>query len=266
MYTELTTMLYSISIIKKRDKRIDMKKTALFLLSLMILASLNGAVYAKTNTNSDLMTAIRMYKAQNYTQSYSKLQTYIKKDPSNPLAYYYLAMVYVQVGNQPEAIANYDKAISLAPKEGNLAKYAERGKICITDESKCQELKAADDLGFESNNGKIWTDKVRSEYERLKLENMMREFNRIDDVVPSDMRNFRDFSSMNNEAVPTNDEIVAAMRVLQRAGFVNAMGGADLSLLTGNNLQQNQMFNMMGGSMNPQLIQALMTNNMSFGF
>ena len=243
-----------------------MKKTALFLLGLMILASLNGAVYAKTNTNSDLMTAIRMYKAQNYTQSYSKLQTYIKKDPSNPLAYYYLAMVYVQVGNQPEAIANYDKAMSLAPKGGNLEKYAERGKICITDAEKCQELKASEDFGFESNNGKIWTDKVRSEYERLKLENMMREINNFDDTVPSEMRQFRDFSSMNNEATPTNDEIVAAMRVLQRAGFTSNFGGTDLSLLTGTGLQQNQMLNMMGGSMNPQLIQALMTNNMSLGF
>ena len=242
-----------------------MKKLAL-LLTILTLVSFSGAGYAKTNTNSDLMTAIRMYKAQNYTQSYSKLQTYIKKDPSNPLAYYYLAMVYVQVGNQPEAVANYDKAIALAPKGGNLSKYAERGKICITDAAKCQELRATEDLGFESTNGKIWTDKVRSEYERLRLENMMREINNYDDAVPSDIRKFKDFSGMNNDAVPTNDEIVAAMRVLQRAGFTNGVGNSDLSLLTGNGIQQNQMLNMMGGSMNPQLIQALMTNNMSLGF
>lgn len=246
-----------------------MKKTTLLLLGIMLIASLNGVCYAKSNTNSDLMTAIKMYKAQNYTQSYSKLQTYIKKDPSNPLAYYYLAMVYVQVGNQPEAIANYEKVLSLAPKNGNLSKYAERGKACLEDAKLCQKLKAEEDFAFESTSfGSKWTtDKVRSEYEKLKLENMMREINRSSDTVPVDMRDFRDFSSMNNEVMPTNDEIVAAMRVLQRAGFANNFGGTEAALLMGSGYQQNQMLNMLGGSnMSPQLIQALMTNNMSMGF
>jgi len=265
MYTEFKRMLYSI--IKKRDKRIDMKKTALILTGIMLFASLNGVCYAKSNTNSDLMTAIRMYKAQNYTQSYSKLQTYIKKDPSNPLAYYYLAMVYVQVGNQPEAIANYEKVMALAPKGGTLSQYAEIGKVCLEDAKACKELKAKEDYDFDSTKfGSGWTDSVRGQYEKLKLENIMREINRSEESAPADMRDFRDFSSMNNEAAPTNDEIVAAMRVLQRAGFSSNYGMTDASLLMGNGYSQNQMFNMFGSNMSPQLIQALMTNNMSMGF
>ena len=71
-----------------------------------------------------------------------------------------------------------------------------------------------------------------------------------------------------NNAVPTNDEIVAAIRVLQNAGMANIVGSSaqDLSFLNGN-MSNNPMMNMMnGGHMSPQLIQAMLTNNMSLGF
>ena len=92
----------------------------------------------------------------------------------------------------------------------------------------------------------------------------MREMNRNDSIDAQRFKEYKDFSS-----VPTNDEIVAALRTLQRAGFGNIINNnnyADLSVLTGNS-QQNALYNMMGSSsMNPQLIQALLTNNMTQGF
>ena len=95
----------------------------------------------------------------------------------------------------------------------------------------------------------------------------MREMNRINDGNPPDFNGFRDFSSMNNiPGSPSNDEIVAALRTLQQAGLAGTYGSADVSFLTGSNSQQ-QLMNLMGGSsMNPQLIQSLLTNNMSLGF
>ena len=64
----------------------------------------------------------------------------------------------------------------------------------------------------------------------------------------------------------SNDEIVAALRTLQQAGLAGTYGSADVSFFTGSNSQQ-QLMNLMGGSsMNPQLIQSLLTNNMSLGF
>ena len=58
-----------------------------------------------------------------------------------------------------------------------------------------------------------------------------------------------------NNASPTNDEIVAAIRTLQKAGLYDSFGSS------------NQMFNMLGGAaMNPQVIQTMLTNNMTLGF
>ena len=96
---------------------------------------------------------------------------------------------------------------------------------------------------------------------------MMREINRNENIPPQEFKEYKDFSS-----VPTNDEIVAALRTLQRAGFSDIFSNNyqnDLSLITGyqNPQQNNQIMNMLGNSsMNPQLIQALLTNNMSLGF
>ena len=112
---------------------------------------------------------------------------------------------------------------------------------------------------------------VKSEMDRLKIENMMREINRTDDMNPQKFKEYRDFSSMNNDDTPSNDEIVAALNTLQKAGLgnlFNANSFSDLSMLTGDKRSEAAaMMNLMGGSsMNPQLIQALLTNNMSLGY
>ena len=97
----------------------------------------------------------------------------------------------------------------------------------------------------------------------------MREMNRGNDVTPQKFRDYKDFSS----EVPTNDEIVAALRVLQRAGLSDVLNNNvnEMSLLTGNNENNNNaMLNMLMGSGNsslsPQVIQSLLTNQMSVGF
>ena len=77
---------------------------------------------------------------------------------------------------------------------------------------------------------------------------------------------YQDFSTMNNTATPSNDEIVAALRTLQKAGLSNYanMNNSGLSVLTGN--QENNVLNMLGNSsISPQLIQTMLTNNMSLG-
>lgn len=249
-----------------------MKKTLLTLLSLAVITASAGVAYAKTSNNSELVTAIRLYKAQDYTGSYSKLQTSIKRDPSNPLAYYYLAMVYSRLGNAEEAKANYAKTLNLASPGSNLYQYANRGKVCLEDEKACQALKYENEDSFMRGSfGKGFSKKVHGEYEKLKIENLMREMNRSDDIPAGEFREYKDFSSMNNETVPTNDEIVAAMRTLQKAGLMNSLGNgySDLSVLTGNNPQQNAWYAMLGNSnqqINPLLIQSMLSNNMSFEF
>lgn len=242
-----------------------MKKSLLTLLSILVLFSTVGIVSAKSVNNTDLTNAIKLYKSGNYSECYFKLESVIKKDPANALAYYYMAMTSAQLGRKNEAISNYDKAITLAPDGNNLSRYAKKGKRCLETPDKCEDtfFDSVEDEFIQKKSGPRFTEEVQSNYEKLKIENFMREMNRDDSIEPQKFKEYKDFSS-----VPTNDEIVAALRTLQRAGLgdVVSRNYADLSVLTGNT-QQNAMFNMMGSSsMNPQLIQALLTNNMTQGF
>ena len=227
---------------------------------------------AKPATNSELSSAIKMYKAGNYSECYVKVESILKKDPANALAYYYMAMSSAQLGKKDEAIKNYEKAITLSPENSNLNRYATKGKTCIETPEKCSEsLYANKDDEFILNKGRQYTEAVKSEMDRLKIENMMREINRTDDMNPQKFKEYRDFSSMNNDDTPSNDEIVAALNTLQKAGLgnlFNANSFSDLSMLTGDKRSEAAaMMNLMGGSsMNPQLIQALLTNNMSLGY
>lgn len=249
-----------------------MKKYILILMTAIICVSTMNFVSAKTTTsNSTLANAIRLYKAGNYSQSYIAFNNIVKRDPSNAVAYYYLAMTSAQIGKKDEALANYEKVISLSPN-GQLGRYATKGKTCLETPDKCHEEseESADDRFIQSRFGTGFSEKARGEYEKQKIENFMREMNRSNDVTPQKFKDYKDFSS----EVPTNDEIVAALRVLQRAGLGDVLNNNvnEMSLLTGNNEtnSNNAMLNMLMGSgkssLSPQVIQSLLTNQMSVGF
>ena len=248
-----------------------MKKYILVLMTAIICASTVNFACAKTTTsNSALASAIRLYKTGNYSQSYIAFNNIVKRDPSNAVAYYYLAMTSAQIGKKDEAVANYEKVISLSPN-GQLGRYATKGKTCLETPEKCHEQteESAVDSFIQGKFGSGFSDKARSDYEKQKIENLMREMNRGNDVTPQKFRDYKDFSS----EVPTNDEIVAALRVLQRAGLSDVLNNNvnEMSLLTGNNENNNNaMLNMLMGSGNsslsPQVIQSLLTNQMSVGF
>ncbi len=244
-----------------------MKKKLLTILSILILSSTIGTTSAKTSVSSDLAGAIKLYKEGNYTQCYTTLADIAKKEPSNALVYYYLALAATQVGNQQEAITNYEKTLTLAAPNTNLATYAKKGKVCLETPDKCQASVFETELEefIHSKKREKLSNTAKSEYEKLKIENMMREMNRNDNIAPQRFKEYKDFSSYNTEKSPSNDEIVAAIRTLQRAGLTSGMN--DFSLLTGAPTSQNSMLNLMGSSsLNPQVIQALFSNNMSLGF
>ena len=248
-----------------------MKKYILVLMTAIICASTVNFACAKTTTsNSALASAIRLYKTGNYSQSYIAFNNIVKRDPSNAVAYYYLAMTSAQIGKKDEAVANYEKVISLSPN-GQLGRYATKGKTCLETPDKCHEesTETAEDSFIQSRFGTGFSDKARSDYENHQIENLMREMNSGNVVTTQKFRDYKDFSS----EVPTNDEIVAALRVLQRAGLSDVLNNNvnEMSLLTGNNENNsNAMLNMLMGSGNsslsPQVIQSLLTNQMSVGF
>ncbi len=246
-----------------------MKKQILLLLSVMICSVSLCAVEAKTSATPAVNAAIKLYKSGNYSASYTSLKEIVAKDPSNALAYYYLAITAVQLGRKSEALENYDKVLLLSP-EGQLAKYAQKGVVCINDPSKCHEAAAtftesAEDRFIKGAFGSGFSEKAKSQYEKNKIENLMREMNGKNDLAPQKFKDYRDFST----EVPTNDEIVAALRILQRAGLNNNL--SDLSMITGNRYANDYaMLNMLNGhndsALNQQMIQSLLTNQMSLGF
>ena len=252
-----------------------MKKKLLTLLSILILASTLNVVDAKTTSATQLTEAIKLYKGGNYSECYQKLTKFVNKNPDNAVAYYYLAMSAAQAGKTSEAISSYSRAISLTSESSNLNRYAKRGKACLEEPDKCEAFGGFASLEeafiLNKNSAKI-SDEVKSEMEKLKLEQLMRDMNRSKDIQPERFREHKDFSTMNTPTTtPSNDEIVAALKTLQNAGFSNILNNnysTDLSMLTGAQNQQFSLLDMMnqGSSINPQLIQTMLTNNMRQGF
>ena len=253
-----------------------MKKHILTIFGIIILSAGLLSASAKNAVTPEVNSAIKLYKEGNYTQCYFLLQDIIKKDASNGLAFYYMAMTSAQIGKRDEAMENYDKAINLSPN-GILGKYAKKGKACLLNDSACWEseepvIMDPEEQFIKGKYGSGFSDSVRSDYERQKLQNLMREINRGKDVQPQNFKEYKDFSS----EMPTNDEIVAAMRVLQRAGLANMAYGdrmSELSLLSNgyeNNNNEYAILNMLTGKdsskLNPQMIQSLLTNQLSVGF
>ncbi len=250
-----------------------MKKQILTILAAIVVCSMSlTCVEAKDSADSTFNSAIKMYKANDYSQCYVTMQKVVETDPSNALAYYYLAMSAAQIGNKEEAISNYEKVINLASDE-QLLKYASKGKTCLEMPAQChadvENMSPLDKFIF-GEYGTGFSAKVRSDYEKHKIENLMREMNRGKDVEPKKFKDYKDFST----SVPTDEEIVAALRVLQRAGFGDLFNSnrLDMSLLTGNYSKNSNaaILNMLtengNSTISPQMIQSLLTNQMSIGF
>ena len=110
-----------------------MKKTFLTVISFMVLLMTVASVSAKTTSNTSLASAIKLYKSGNYVQAYNAFQNIVSRDPSNAVAYYYLAISSVQVGKKDEAIENYSRVIDLSTNR-QLTKYAKKGLASISDD------------------------------------------------------------------------------------------------------------------------------------
>lgn len=284
-----------------------MKKRFLYLILLGIIAtnfSLNESFGA-----SSLTSAVKKYKMGNYTGCLQDAQAVAKNDPSNAVAYYYMAISYAQAGKKDEAILCYKKVLSLKPN-AVLYKYANTGKLCLESPDKCSIGKSTDvDKAVKAPYGDGLTESVRSSIQQKRLNALKNEINKDVDVNNYEFRKYKDYSNQKSEAepeaqvsaaasleekAPTNDEIVAALRVLNRAGLnpyaqmnpYAAMGGqnsqmAQMSAMMGMGNTQgnnNQLMNVLpfllaqgqdktqqgasGTNFNPQMIQTMIMNSM----
>ncbi len=245
----------------------------IFLLGLAVLLASVSVTSVQAKQSSDLNSAISMYKAGNYTGCIQTLEQVLKRDPSNAVAHYYMAISNAQAGRAEEAINHYDTVIRLNTQE-TLVRYATRGKLCLEDAEQCAANATLDDF-IKGSKGFDLTNEVKNSIETQKIESIRRDINENKDIPPARFNQYKRFTG-NAETAPTNDEIVAALRTLQKAGLsasvsmpYNDLSSIYAGTVPGNNSTANLM-NILSGANNngtnrnidPQVLQTLMTSQM----
>lgn len=181
-------------------------------------------------SNSAIKSAIRKYKTGNYTGCLQYCQNIVKQDPSNAVAYYYMAMSYVQAGRKNEAILCYSRVLSLKPNV-RLSQYAATGKRCLESPDKCRltptKGETTDiDKFIASPPPDGIAPSVKKDIEAKQLQGIQHKINDGKQLNTYEIRNFNNRSEAETkdktataEHKPTNDEIVAAIKVLNDAGL-----------------------------------------------
>jgi hypothetical protein len=285
-----------------------MKRNLLLVATLVIMCQCFPLMSSATNTVSGPVTiAIKKYKSGNYTGCLQDAQSIVKRDPSNAVAYYYMAMSFAQAGKKDEAIGAYQKVLNLNPNSV-LFSYATTGKRCIETPDKCHETEELTEIDkmIASPYGDGLSDSVKNDFEKKRLEKIKNEMNSNDDINNYKLKQFKDYTNQRSQAgadnklaaeekMPTNDEIVAALKVLKKAGLDQSSSysqmnnpmmvpqnaeSAQLSMMLGSQNQSgnnnNNMMNMIpfmlaqskngqsggGNPYSPQLMQTMMMNSM----
>lgn len=270
-----------------------------------VLLTILFFIYVSTNicyaNNGQILAdAIQSYKNQNYEECITKMKAIVKNDPTSAVGYYYLGLSYSKTGKKLLAIQNYNKVISLG-SDKTLINLAEQGKVCaggknITAiEAQLEEL----DENNETNN-KVG-EKLNGEVNKdISKDENSKNSKTATKETPKTTKVIKASDYANSNAQPTNDEIVNAIRVLQKAGLLgagvnlgangqnpngynNGMNGMPqmdaktqqmnamlMMMQNGNN--NNGMMNMMpfmngsNGKINPEMIQMMMMNQMMPNF
>lgn len=202
------------------------KKLVLIVAILMLLFHPSYCVFAKSSINAPMRVAIKKYKHGNYTGCLQDCLDLVVRHPS-AIAYYYMAMSYAQAGKKDMAITAYNRALALKPS-AQLAEYAATGKRCLETPDQCHpESKdtAKDDAALDKMIAAPRSDElapsVVKDYRQIRLDNVRQQINNgkeMDDYSFRKLNFKRDKSNLIAQK-PTNDQIVAALKILKDAGL-----------------------------------------------
>lgn len=213
-----------------------MKKRFLYvLLAFVLLVQGVPSAFARDAymTNS-VRVAIKKYKGTNYSGCLQDCQNIVKRDPSNALAYYYMAMAYTKAGKKDLAVKAYSKVISLRPN-ARMVEYAATGKRCLETPDACHPAAATVeqseiDKFISSPYSAPLSPNVKLDYDNMQLNSIKNQINEGKSIDSYSLRrlNYKapEEKSEKVEKVanvipkkPTNDEIAAALKVLRDAGL-----------------------------------------------
>lgn len=253
-----------------------MKKYLLSCLALVIVLS-HVQTASADNLPYDVKVAITKYRAGNYTGCLQDCQDIINRHPSSSIAYYYMAMSYVQAGQKDKAIQAYGKVLNL-PASPFLYKYATKGKVCLENPDQCnpqapatKDVPMSDLDKFINQNSSDVSPDVRKDFEQKHLNRVKYEINNDKtEIKDNKFRQLDNDSTMNDVDKKTNliaqkpnqQEIDKALKTLNDAGIsVDVNNGA-------NPMQAAQTMQMQNANYaNPDLmqVQALLGTNQSTG-
>ncbi len=195
--------------------------------------------------NANIKSASAKYKAGNYTGCLQELFSLVKKDPSNALAYYYMAMAYTHINMKNEAVAAYEKVLALHPNQ-YLVDYATKGRDCLTDGPACKPPEATApkeelsdlDKFIRAPYGNGLSPELNKEVKQKQLTNIKETINQKENLEQPEIQKIKDFDNNKSEvetgekiAQVSDEEILQAIKTLKNAG---------LNLTVQSENQQNQ--------------------------
>ncbi len=228
--------------------------------------------------NANIKSVAAKYKAGNYTGCLQELFSLVKKDPSNALAYYYMAMAYTHINLKDEAVAAYERVIALNPNE-YLVDYATKGRDCLTDGPACKTEQAVEeemsdlDKFINAPYGNGLSPELNEEVKQKQLVNIKETINQKEELEHKDIQKIKDFDKKNSDskseavtgdkiAQVSDEEVLKAIKTLKDAGLNLTVQSenpyaqmvqyqdpkmAEMSMLLGNNNNNgaNSMMNML---------------------
>ncbi len=223
---------------------------------------------------------IEKYKEKNYVGCIQEAQSKMQQDNPNPVAMYYMALSYTQIGDVKAALDLYDAILKLKPSD-TLTECAVRGRDCLIGGPACPNLGVEGaDIDAQVKEYKDESTLLNDSTTDLKeLPAMLVQQTKEEKVTPKAQ------PVVEEQAAPNNDEVAQALKTLQNAGMAVTIQPttmpmapnynsemAQMSMLLGNNNNQNHSFDMLPYMMaqsqnnpsqyNPQMLQAMMMNYM----
>ena len=254
---------------------------------LFIMVIFSNYCYGGTVSVSD---GIEAYKNGNYDSCITIMTNITKTDPTSVIGYYYLALAYTKKGNNSLALENYSRVINLN-SDSTLTALARRGKSNIIPKKEVvvsppePSIEEAEEDYNPILNDSALNNKPTPQEE--KEENKTKAVIKASDYAQKTNNNSPVYDP-NRE--PTNDEIVNAIRILQKAGLLqngamNMNGGMtpampmdsrtqqmnSMMMMMNNGNNNNNMMQMMpymnnGGKVDPQLMQMMLMQQMMPNF
>lgn len=239
-----------------------MKKSLSFILilaasmSLMVSAATNNVVPKAPTISNSIKPAVAMYKQGNYVGAMQELKEITEKEKNNVYAKYYLALSYTQLGYKDEAQRLYHEIADNKANNSVLVYYSQRALDCIgnPESEQCnppkqkegeegEEKPHVDDITQFIQSGRQFHPSVT---DRVTKERMERQIQK-EEYQKKQMENRSSYNAM-----PTNEEIAAALNTLSKLG---------LNPYTQANMQSAMMLNPMNMNNNNYNMYGALLNN-----